>query len=164
MWEIRKNVDISWHQQKDPFLYFDNLCDATQMKKIRQHPLQGNPQSKLLSVYKWLISQTLNYPLWAGTCSKGLIAQLNPWASGYRGSCFILVSCLYLTELLLVPFPTHATHPVYLRMRVAERLITFIVGFHCYFLNKLLYVSKIQIVCCLSRDRLGNHFCDQHYK
>ena len=41
-------------------------------------------------------------------------------------------------------------------MRVAERFITFIVGFDCHFLNKLLSGPKIQIVCCLSRDLLGN--------
>ena len=41
------------------------------------------------------------------------------------------------------------THPVYFRMRVAERFITFIVGFHCYFLNKLLSVPKYKscVVC-----------------
>ena len=44
------------------------------------------------------------YPLWVGMCSKGLIAQLNPWVSGHRASCFTLVSCLYVTQLLLFRF------------------------------------------------------------
>ena len=87
------------------------------------------------------------YPLWVGTCSKGLIAQLNPWVSGYRGSCFILVSCLYLTQLLLASFPTH---PPGVFPHEGGRETTFIVGFQCYFLNKLLSVLKYKLcVVCL---------------